>query len=37
VDHGFSPRIQELQITLAHVICELVEERLFPPCDETTR
>ena len=37
VDHAFivpsnsTPRIQETHITLAHVLCELVEDALFPP------
>ena len=37
VDHAFivpsnsTPRIQETHITLSHVLCELVEDMLFPP------
>jgi D-sedoheptulose 7-phosphate isomerase len=29
-----TPRIQESHITIGHIICQLVEEKLFPPSDD---
>jgi D-sedoheptulose 7-phosphate isomerase len=30
VDHAVGPRVQEAHIAIAHIICQLVEEVLFP-------
>jgi len=30
VPHADTPRIQETHITVAHIICQLVEDELFP-------
>jgi len=37
VDCALTPRVQETHIAIAHVICELVEEMLFPRAGEERR
>jgi D-sedoheptulose 7-phosphate isomerase len=36
VNHGRVPRVQELHITIGHIVCELVDDFLFPAALEVT-